>query len=151
MPSCTFLQGPFPKRKAINAHSQRFSKSLVTEVHQYVHTLSLWTSSEILLFSCSCGQKRKEREIIKFIFCSIIFLFWKECFMLLHRVCVSDFVFFRFFLPLLSKFHLCFPSRICEKYFQYISLNGFLVLTLLPRHPLLTAFGNRILAGWTLV
>lgn len=66
--------------------------------------------------------------------------------MLLQRVCVWTPCFLLlFFPPLLSKFHLCFPSRICEKYFQYISLNRFLVLILLPRHLLLTAFGNRIL------
>lgn len=146
IPGCMFLRGPFCKRKDFNTHSQGFLKII-------------WSAACIsMCLHCFCAQQgrfwlclapvgnfSKKREIIRFIFPLILF---QECFMLLQRVCVLDSLFsFAFFSPFLSKFHLCFPSRICEKYFQYISLNGFLVLILLPRHLLLTAFGNRIL-GW---
>lgn len=94
-------------------------------------------------------QKIKpKKEICKiYLLLSSLFILKGKFHAFAKGVCVGLFVFFCFFSPLLSKFHLCFPSRICEKYFQYISLNGFLVLLLLPRHLLLTAFGNRIL-GW---
>lgn len=119
-------------------------------MHQYVLTLFLWITSKLLgFFSCSWGffkkKERKRKEICKiYLPLNSLFILKRMFHAFAKGVCVG-LCFLFLFSPLLSKFHLCFPSRICEKYFQYISLNSFLVLILLPRHLLLTAFGNRIL------
>lgn len=118
---------------------------LASDVHQYGFTLFLSVNSEIL-WCVFLFFKKKKKEICKiYLSLSSLFILKGMFHAFAKGVCVGLFVFFCIFFPLLSKFHLCFPSRICEKYFQYISLNGFLVLILLPRHVLLTAFGNRIL------
>lgn len=128
---------------------------LASDVHQYVLTLFLWLASEILrVFSCSCGllfKKRRKKEIHKIYLPPGSLFILKEMFHAFAKGVYVGLYFLLLFFPLLSQFHLCFPSRICEKYFQYISLNGFLVLILLPRHLLLTVSETGYWAGWTLV